>query len=938
MSTDIRKLYAFAHTHWDREWYQPFETFRAQLLNMVRYLLPRLQAGDIPKFYMDGQAIILEDVVEIEPGLADTISELMRSGKLSAGPWYVLPDEMLVSGESLIRNLALGLKVTRRFGEPMMVGYCPDTFGHSQDLPNILNGFGIKNAIVWRGAPLLEMGPLFRWRSPDGSEVLSYHLTRGYYQTAFHEIVPALSDPKAIVDFSQSLQSWVGLGSGTNGGANPYFHLIGGALLPIGADHVAPPAELRQLIQRVNDIARDRNLDFEVESITLAEFMQSVASKLQSATGINLVQEVDGELRFNRAAPFHERAYLLPGVLSTRLYLKRANHLTEWRLARICEPIQSLICLAGRGKPMCGELEYAWKLLLKNHPHDSICGCSVDAVHDEMQTRTAKLNDLIDSMLDRCAADASGRAGTDPRSHLDPDLLHDRVTVFNTSTQTVSAPVPMRWMQPVGDKRFERMQGTVQFVSKQKVDQLFSGWGAVPYYKDVEVCEGWVWAEDVPALGYRSFDWGKSSDSVTSAAAHAPVTASTNRLSNGHLTVAVSANGKLTVTHRAGKSKTKEYQLRHRIQDVGDGGDTYNFDPLPEDRPIEARLTSVKSGKKGPLIGSLILTYEIDIPESAVRELNPLVSNDSRDPRIELLRRSRTKLKHEITVELSLKRGVPILFFDASWDNRSRDHRLEVVFDTGQKVKSSYSENHLSVLRRYHNLRGLKEKLPVPPGCEAHPDRFPAQRFVVANGQVFLNTGMPEYGVHDTTLSLTMLRAVGVLSKGPLWTRGGGAGPHLSVPGANCLGPNKCSYAWAPLLVPFSDITGSGTGDQWVAEAYSLAEQYEGTTWAALGLGRFDASGQGADAKSMIHLDSKHVRIGACYPDSDNSVVIRLLNVRADDEAVRAHFNCDFKSIEMVNYAGEKVGEVLLTRTEACQVADLIFGAHEVKTLRLTLA
>lgn len=927
MPTESRKLYAFVHTHWDREWYQPFETFRAQLLDLVRTLLPLLSEGKLPRFYLDGQSIIFEDVLAIEPQLAPLIRALMEQGKLSAGPWYVLPDEMLVSGESLIRNLAHGLAVTRQFGDPALVGYCPDTFGHSQDLPNILAGFGINNAIVWRGVPLLEMGPLFWWNSPDGSRVMAYHLTRGYYQTGFHELEAIAKDPDAISNFARSLKDWVGLSSGTAGGASPFSKPIDGALMPIGADHVAPPASLQALIDRVNEAAQKEKINLQIVPTTLPDFMRLIDKRIKS--GINLIQAIDGELRFNRSAPFYERAYLLPGVLSTRLYLKRANRLSEYRLSRLFEPLNAIASTLLGQEPATSETDHAWKLLLQNHPHDSICGCSVDAVHDEMLGRTGKLNDLLDALFQRIEADLFLRPAADKRSHLDPELKPGRFSVFNVSASALSAPVYMRWYEPLESTRFDDASANVQIERKQLVDQLFSGWGAVPYYKEVLAYEGWVWAEDLPALGYRSYPWMPP---ATINREHPAVTVAANKITNGPLSITVSASGRMTATCKLGGQPTQTYRLDHIIRDVGDGGDTYNFDPIPNDRPIEAKVTSVKVGKRGPLVGSLIVTYEIDLPESATLDGNFLRRNDPEAANLQLLKRSRNKIKHEISVEITLKRGIPILFFDATWENKSTDHRLEVVFETGTPVESTYSENHLSIARRFHNLRSAKEKLPVATAHEANPDRFPSQRFVATNGQVFLNTGLPEYAVEGSRISLTMLRAVSQLSKPRLWTRGGGAGPSLNVPGANCLGLNQCSYGWAPLLPPYSDVTATGGGDKWVPEAYRLAELYEGATWGALGRGRLSTN-DGIDASSLLHLDNPSIRVIAFYSNEKRGLTVRLLNVRNEEQVAKLHLNCKVLKAEITNYAGKTSEPLTFTSAEGCHSTTLSLTPYQVMTL-----
>ena len=180
-------LYLYLHTHWDREWYWSFGAYRTQLVTVVKNILQLLESGALEKFMLDGQTALIEDALEISPGLGPRIKTMVEAGKLSIGPWYVLADQMLVGGESLIRNLHYGLKLSEVYGGATRVGYCPDTFGHSADLPRILRGFNIDNAVVWRGVPPLALSPLFDWRSPDGSEVLTLDLTQGYYQSAFGE-------------------------------------------------------------------------------------------------------------------------------------------------------------------------------------------------------------------------------------------------------------------------------------------------------------------------------------------------------------------------------------------------------------------------------------------------------------------------------------------------------------------------------------------------------------------------------------------------------------------------------------------------------------------------------------------------------------------------------------------------------------------------------
>ena len=140
------------HTHWDREWYQPFESFRARLVRMFDSLIDLFERDpEFKHFVMDGQTVPLDDYLEIRPDRRETIEKLIRDGRLAAGPNYMLPDEFLIGGEAWVRNLMFGIRSARAYGKVMDIGYSPDAFGHIAHLPAILRGFGIESVLIWRG-------------------------------------------------------------------------------------------------------------------------------------------------------------------------------------------------------------------------------------------------------------------------------------------------------------------------------------------------------------------------------------------------------------------------------------------------------------------------------------------------------------------------------------------------------------------------------------------------------------------------------------------------------------------------------------------------------------------------------------------------------------------------------------------------------------------
>src|SRR3970282_694270 len=176
-----RTFVVVPHTHWDREWYLPFEAFRARLVRMMDARLAlRDRDPESRHFVLDGQTIPLDDYLEIRPERRADIERLVKAGRLLIGAQYVLPDRFLIGGESPLRNLQFGIRSAKAYGGAMMVGYSPDAFGHIAHLPAVLRGFGIDSVAIWRGVGREATTSEFRWASPDGSEVLALHFPFGY--------------------------------------------------------------------------------------------------------------------------------------------------------------------------------------------------------------------------------------------------------------------------------------------------------------------------------------------------------------------------------------------------------------------------------------------------------------------------------------------------------------------------------------------------------------------------------------------------------------------------------------------------------------------------------------------------------------------------------------------------------------------------------------
>jgi mannosylglycerate hydrolase len=237
-------IHLVPHTHWDREWYRPFQSFRMQLVDLVDRVLEMLEAEPEFAFTLDGQLATIDDYLEIRPEQTDRLKRHVASGRLAIGPWQILMDEFLVSGETLVRNLEMGWARAHDFGDPMHVGYLPDMFGHVAQMPQILRRAGIGDAVVWRGVPAAIDRHTFRWESPDGSWVRTEYMPSGYGNAAGMFAVPDRLEA-AAGRFLEWADPWFG--------DDPVLAMY-------GTDHTAPVPELAALVSRLNEVHDASNM------------------------------------------------------------------------------------------------------------------------------------------------------------------------------------------------------------------------------------------------------------------------------------------------------------------------------------------------------------------------------------------------------------------------------------------------------------------------------------------------------------------------------------------------------------------------------------------------------------------------------------------------------------------------------------------------------
>ena len=432
------------HTHWDREWYQTFQQFRVRLVQAVDKLLDILDSDNsFSHFMLDGQTIILDDYLEIQPEQEERLRQHIRSGRILVGPWYVQPDEFLVSGESLIRNLQFGLKQATDFGNPMRVGYVPDSFGHIAQLPQILQGVGIDNAVFWRGVGSEAKKSEFYWQAPDETSVFVAHLADPIgYSNARH--MP-LSSEEFVTRVSLLIANLLPKASTST------------LLFMNGSDHLEVQDGLPTTLQAVNTLLHTidgsrQNLLSQLEHNNAGEgiaynsiniqlgTLPQYLERVRQQTHRDDLQTLTGEMRSS------QYSHLLPSVLSSRMWIKQQNTATEQLLERWVEPLTAWAWKNGAAYPQ-GLIRTAWRYLLQNHPHDSICGCSIDQVHRENAVRFAQSQQIAEDLIQQAMQ----------------QLVQSIDTRAPFPTQHVShEPVPIVVFNPAPGPRTEAVRTEVQ--------------------------------------------------------------------------------------------------------------------------------------------------------------------------------------------------------------------------------------------------------------------------------------------------------------------------------------------------------------------------------------------------------------------------------------------------------------------------------------------
>ena len=826
------------HTHWDREWYAPFQTYRVQLVHLVDDLLDLLE-GDprYTRFLLDGQTAVVDDYLEVRPQAAARIEALANAGRLQVGPWMILMDEFMVSGETIVRNLQLGLRRAAQIGGPaaMRVGYLPDMFGHVAQMPQILVQAGLHHAVVWRGVPSAIDRTAFDWYAPDGSHVRAEYLFGSYSNG--HDIP---RDPAQLVARARGYRSELGDAQLPGGGM----------LLMNGSDHLLPQPWLGEVVDAAN--AAQDSFDFAVSS--LGEYVAA-----QPTDGL---PSWHGELRSGA------RANVLMGVASNRVDVHMACAAAERALERVAEPLCALYLPPAQSPDAL--LDIAWRQLVLNSAHDESCACSHDEVVEAVRVRyqearhvaEALTKDALVALAKTVDAPAGSTVVVNPTSatrggliqlpiagtgpvHLVDVATGDAVpaqviapfaaTRSGEGISTIVVGQKIRWVlemmrgPELAGARIHRVEraefpdGTLEFTfhdaapgeteldleaTKEELLALGEAGATLSIrQRRAPVRNVIIAANDVPGFGWRTYR------AVEGEGPGTPVRADDFTLCNEHIVATVDpATG--TVTLRIDGVRVAEAD---RLVDGGDGGDTYNYSPPGVDTIVDTpTAVRVEVTEDGPVRARIVVTRTYEWPVAAL--------GDERSCHA----RAEATVSTEVRTTYELQTGERFLRVEQSFDNRARDHRLRAHFPLPRPVSSSHAECAFAMVERGLHAEGGPHEFGLP--------TFVSRRFVDCTGGeqgseqglAILHDGLLEYEVVDggKELALTLLRATGYLSRSELSLRPNPAGPLDVLEGPQLQGRVAVRYALLPhrgtwedadlyeaadeFLVPLQKVRGGG--------------------------------------------------------------------------------------------------------------------------------
>lgn len=848
----MKKVHIVPHMHWDREWYFSTEESRILLVNNMKEIMDMLENNpDYPYFVMDGQTAILEDYLAVKPQDKERIKKLVEEGKLIIGPWYTQTDEMVVGGESIVRNLLYGIKDCDEFGDYMKIGYLPDSFGQSAQMPQILNGFDIKHSMFWRGCSERKgTGKTeFNWTSDDGSEVVVQMLPLGY---AIGKYLPTYID--ALKKRMEKYFPVLDRGATTE-------HEI----LPNGHDQMPVQKNIFNVIEKLKELYPDR------------EFFLSRYE--------NIFEELDKESnRDTISGEFLDGKYMRVhrSIFSTRMDIKAANARIESKITNILEPLASIAYSLGF-EYHHGLIELIWKEIMKNHAHDSIGCCCSDKVHKEIMNRFLLAEEKVDRLIEfykRKITDA-----------ISCEKALDKLTIFNLMPyereEIIRAQIitKMKSFEMVND---EDIKLDFQVIHKEEIDAGLIDRQIVHYGNyDPFMIYTIEFKDVVPAMGYKTY-LIKESEFMIEKEYEA-----VNKIDNDFYEIEVNENGTLKILD---KKINKTFDNVLLMENGGDEGDEYDFSPLVDEKLIfNTHVKAEYSIKKNKFNNEIKISYRLDVPKNIESRKNNNIDG---------------YVDFNISINVPNDKARIDIVFDI--DNQACDHRIRTYIPTNIASKFSVSDNQFGYIKRdvYDEAMDVWEK----EGWDERPDSiYPMLTFVGLSddkhGVAVLTNSTREFeivGEKFNTIAITLFRSVGFLGKEEMIRRPGRpSGIKLPTPDSQLIGNITMDFAIATHEKSTLEANVANMAKQYLTPMVT----YNKMPYNAMKLNNSEVSTP-YSYSLLKQCDENLVLSVIKKAEKEEGLIIRMYNPNEYEESTNLFFNRSIKEAVKANLNERKIEEI----------------------------
>ena len=748
----MKNVHIISHSHWDREWYMSFEEHRARLVTLIDECIDLFENDpNFKGFYLDGHTALVEDYLEIKPQNREKVEKFIREGKFKVGPWYILQDEFLTSGEANVRNLLVGMDLAEKLGGCTKVGYFPDAFGNAGQMPQILKQAGMKGIAFGRGVKgvganneLQEDNEYsskyseIHWQSPDGSSLPSV-VFMNWYSNGMEIPTENIEDYwKRALENAEKYASCDEI------------------LLMNGCDHQPVQTDLSLAIER----AREKYSEYNFIHSNFTDYMEAVTKAMPDD-----VKPIVGELTSQDTDGW----YNLVNTASSLVDLKIQNRKSELLLEAVAEPLATMTATLGKEYPH-DMLLYAWKTLMKNHPHDSICSCSCDEVNAEVKSRFDRSNQAAKAIIDD-SLEFMGK-------HIDAKGFEDCDAVFcviNTMagnrSKLVTAEVDVkRHYAKSGRELHEKLKEFDASLYMGGYELLDDKGNVVPCeiierrsafgydlpkrtfrkpYAAERIKVNFL-AEDVPNAGYRVYGVRKTENKSQQP------TVEKNVLENKYLKAEINLDGTINLLD---KTSGRTYRELLQFEDTGDCGHEYTYAPTKGEPIMSGKVPAkVELTKNEEFVTEYKVTVTMEIPKEGDEKAKEAISLHYPIFEREESGRSEETVTMEIVSYISLSKDSKSLDIKTELTNNAKDHRLRVLFPTGLDATTHKVESVFEAPTRNNDHKP----------CWTYPSKCEHQQSFVTmsddNGGISVcNIGLYEYETLGNTIAVTLVRAVGAL-------------------------------------------------------------------------------------------------------------------------------------------------------------------------------